>query len=123
MENPYVQEMQEIKGTYCDNHFTIFVSQVIMLCILNLHRVVCQEISIKREKTPQVEKITYMHLIHSDLIDDYNNLSLKYHSYMCSKHEVNIPTWNLSVVFLHTVSNVHILEIIFTQIIYSKSKH
>ena len=27
---------------YCGNHFTIYVSQIIMLCTLKLHNTVCQ---------------------------------------------------------------------------------
>ena len=38
----YLYEMVDVEQIYCDNHFMIFVSQIIMLYTLNLYTVVCQ---------------------------------------------------------------------------------
>ena len=35
-------EMVDVEQIYCDNHFMIFISQIIMLFTLNLYPVVCQ---------------------------------------------------------------------------------
>ena len=40
----------DVHPIYCDNHFMMYVSQVIMLCTLNLYNAVCQYISIKLEE-------------------------------------------------------------------------
>ena len=32
----------DVHKTYCDNNFMMYVSQIIMLYILNLHTAVCQ---------------------------------------------------------------------------------
>ena len=34
--------MTDVPQTYCDNHFMMYVSQIIMLCTLNLYSAVCQ---------------------------------------------------------------------------------
>lgn len=38
----YLYEMMDINYTYCGNHFMIYGSQIIMLCISNLYSVVYQ---------------------------------------------------------------------------------
>ena len=35
-------EMMNVNQTFCDDHFTIYLSQIIVLYTLNLHSVVCQ---------------------------------------------------------------------------------
>ena len=47
-------EMVDVEQIYCDNHFMIFVSQIIMLYTLNLYPVVCQlhPSKIGRKKKP-----------------------------------------------------------------------
>ena len=47
----YLYEMMDSHRTYCGNHFKIYVSQIIMLYILNLHSaVIAVIISIKLEE-------------------------------------------------------------------------
>ena len=38
----YIYEMIYTQQTYCDNHFMMYVSQIIMLYTLNLYSAVCQ---------------------------------------------------------------------------------
>ena len=38
----HLYEMMDDHETYCDNHFMMYVSQIIMLCTLNLYGAVCQ---------------------------------------------------------------------------------
>ena len=38
----YLCEMMDVSWTYCSNHSTIYVNQIIMLCVLNWYSDICR---------------------------------------------------------------------------------
>ena len=46
----YLYEMMDVNLTYCDNHFTTYVNQIIMLYTLTLYSGICQLFLKKKEK-------------------------------------------------------------------------
>ena len=47
---------------YCDNHIMIYVSHIIMLHTLNLHKVVCQSYLTKTGRKKKEKKKVWLHL-------------------------------------------------------------
>ena len=56
----YLYEVMNVNSVYCGNHFTIYVTQIIMLHTLNLHSAVCQLYLSKTEGKKEQQSLRTM---------------------------------------------------------------